>query len=145
MSQRRPRRARPTPPNAKVPPPPAAPESRRWVGPALLAAILAVGAALRVWLSFNDDGIFWPDEIYQSLEPAHHLVFGTGILPWEFIDGARNWAFPLTIAALLKLSSFISTDPRTYLDLTRLVLSAASVGAAFASYKLARGYGASSV
>jgi hypothetical protein len=120
-------------------------DRRRWVGPALLAAILAVGAALRIWLSFNDDGIFWPDEIYQSLEPAHHWVFGTGILPWEFIQGARNWAFPATIAALLKLSSLMSTDPRTYLDLTRLALSAVSVAAAFASYKLARGYGASSI
>ena len=110
-----------------------------------LAVILAVGAALRVWLSFNDDGIFWPDEIYQSFEPAHRWVFGTAILPWEFLEGARNWAFPATIAALLKLSSLFSDDPRTYLDLTRLVLSAVSVATAFASYKLARGHGASSL
>ena len=114
-------------------------------GLAVLVAVLAVGAALRVWLSFNDDGIFWPDEIYQSFEPAHRWVFGTAILPWEFIEGARNWAFPATIAALLKVSSFFSDDPRTYLDLTRVVLSAVSVATAFASYKLARGHGASSL
>ena len=111
----------------------------------MLAAVLALGAALRIWLSFNDDGIFWPDEVYQSLEPAHHWVFGTGILPWEFIEGARNWAFPATIAILLKVSSFVSTDPRTYIDLVRLALSAASVATAFASYKLARNYGAARV
>ena len=146
MSSRRPRRARRTAPVAKTTaaPAPVAAE-RRWIGPAVLAAVLAIGAALRIWLSFNDDGIFWPDEIYQSFEPAHHWVFGTGILPWEFILGARNWAFPATIAVLLKVSSFVSTDPRTYLDLTRLALSAVSVATAFASYRLARGYGASSL
>ena len=31
---------------------------------------------------------------YQSLEPAHRLVFGYGMLAWEFIEGARNWALP---------------------------------------------------
>jgi len=141
MSQRRPRRTRPTlaAPSAR---PDVTPKERRWTGLAVLGAVLAVGAALRIWLSFNDDGIFWPDEIYQSLEPAHHWVFGTGILPWEFIEGARNWAFPATIALLEKIGSFISSDPRAYLDLTRLALSAASVATAFASYKLARGYGA---
>jgi phosphatidylinositol glycan class B len=141
MSQRRPRRARAAAAAASVAPR-ATPTDRRWIGLAVLAAVLGVGAALRVWLSFNDDGIFWPDEIYQSLEPAHHWVFGTGILPWEFIEGARNWAFPATIAVLEKIGSLVSSDPRAYLDLTRLALSAASVATAFASYRLARGYGA---
>ena len=40
----------------------------------------------------TDDGIYWPDEIHQSLEPAHRLVFGYGLIAWEFSDGARNWA-----------------------------------------------------
>ena len=62
----------------------------RRIGLALLAAVLAIGAALRVWLSFHDDGIYWPDEIYGSLEPAHRLVFGPGLISWEFIEGARS-------------------------------------------------------
>src|SRR5258708_2460132 len=141
MSQRRPRRARMAPAATSAAPQVTATE-RRWLGLAVLAVVLGVGAVLRIWLSFNDDGIFCPDEIYQSLEPAHRWVFGTGILPWEFIEGARNWAFPATIALLEKIGSFISSDPRAYLDLTRLALSAASIATAFASYKLARGYGA---
>src|SRR6266568_1333199 len=38
---------------------------------AILVLALCVGAVLRLWLSFTDDGIAWPDEIYQSLEPGH--------------------------------------------------------------------------
>src|SRR5437763_15731616 len=136
MSARRPRRARgPASIPHAAPAVAARPASRPWIALAVLSGVIAVGAALRVWLSLNDDGIFWPDEIYQSLEPAHHWVFGTGILPWEFIEGARNWAFPATIALLEKIGSLVSSDPRAYLDLTRLALSAASLGTAFASYK----------
>src|SRR5258708_3916216 len=142
MSQRRPRRARMAPAATSAAPQVTATE-RRWLGLAVLTAVLGVGAAFRIWLSFNDDGIFWPDEIYQSLEPAHHWVFGTGILPWEFIEGARSWAFPATIALLEKIGSFVSSDPRAYIDLTRLALSAASVATAFASYNPARRYRAS--
>src|SRR5689334_22706384 len=131
MSARRPRRVRGGAPIPKAAPAAAArPMSLPWIALGLLTAVIAAGAALRVWLSFNDDGIFWPDEIYQSLEPAHHWVFGTAIMPWEFLNGARNWAFPATIAVFLKLSSFVSSDPRVYLDLTRLAFSAASVAAA---------------
>src|ERR1700694_1797806 len=46
---------------------------------ALLAAVLALGALPRVFLALTDDGIYWPDEIYQTLEPAHRLVFGYGL------------------------------------------------------------------
>src|SRR5262250_3404042 len=77
-------------------------EHRRGLGLALLAASLCAGFAFRAWLSFHDDGIYWPDEIYQSLEPAHRLVFGYGLIPWEFVQGARSWALPGLVAGLLK-------------------------------------------
>ncbi len=122
------------------------PRRLRWAAPALLAAILAVGAGFRIWLSLNDDGIFWPDEIYQSIEPAHRVVFGQGIMPWEFLLGARTWIFPGAIAAVLKILDLVGVrDPRAYIDLTRLLFSGVSVATAYASYRLARGYGASAV
>ena len=106
----------------------------------LLAASLALGAAYRLYFACTDDGIFWPDEIYQSLEPAHRLVFGWGLVPWEFIDGARNWALPGLVAFLIKLSG--SADPRIYLAVVRIAFVAISVATAYASYLLARGCGA---
>ncbi|MBK7857421.1 MAG: hypothetical protein IPJ65_02110 [Archangiaceae bacterium] len=105
----------------------------------LLAASLALGAVYRLYVAFTDDGIFWPDEIYQSLEPAHRLVFGWGLVPWEFIDGARNWALPGFVALLLKLGG---DDPHVYLGVTRVAFIAISLGTAYGSYLLARGCGA---
>src|SRR5438445_9338091 len=116
--------------------------SERSVAFGVLGASLFLGAAIRVWLSFNDDGIYWPDEIYQSLEPAHRLVFGYGIVPWEFIDGARNWAFPAFVAGLFQVGRLFGDDPRGYLGLTRLAFSAIGIATAVGSYRLARVHGA---
>jgi hypothetical protein len=64
---------------------------------------LIVGALLRAWFAITDHSVFWPDEIYQSIEPAHRVAFGYGLLPWEFRDGARSWFFPALLALPLKL------------------------------------------
>jgi GPI mannosyltransferase 3 len=119
-------------------------ESRVALG--VLGAALSVGGAIRVWLSLNDDGIYWPDEIFQSLEPAHRLVFGYGLVAWEFLDGARNWAFPGFVALLLAIERVIGlSDPRAYIDANRLVFSGVGIATAFGSYRLARAYGAASL
>jgi hypothetical protein len=115
-------------------------ERERRLALGLLAGGLVLGTAYRLFVAFTDDGIFWPDEIYQSLEPAHRLVFGWGLIPWEFVDGARNWALPGFVAFLLKLSG--SGDPRVYLGVVRVAFVLLSVATAFASYLLARGGGA---
>src|SRR3954447_8881518 len=71
-----------------APPPPENPSFEPYLARGLLLGALALGATLRVYLALTDDGLYWPDEIYQSLEPAHRLVFGYGLVAWEFIDGA---------------------------------------------------------
>lgn len=110
----------------------------------ILVFTLATGLAGRFWLSGHDDGLYWPDEIYQSLEPAHRLVFGYGLLPWEFVKGARSWAFPGFVAAIIKVAVSMGLDsPQQYLVFVRLVFSAMSVGTALGSYRLARACGAS--
>lgn len=45
--------------------------------------VLRLVNALAVWTFFN------PDEYWQSLEPAHRLVFGYGHLTWEWAAGLR--------------------------------------------------------
>lgn len=46
---------------------------------------------------------FVPDEIYQSAEVAHHLVFGTGHLSWEWTKALRSYLHPLSIASVFKV------------------------------------------
>jgi len=68
------------------------------------AAVLAVAAPVRLWAAVADQGLFWPDEIYQSLEQAHRFAFGNGLIPWEFQEGARSWLFPGLIGLLWKVA-----------------------------------------
>jgi hypothetical protein len=127
-----------------VPTPTSSPPAERLLARAVLVLVLGVGAALRVWTALTDDGIYWPDEVFQSLEPAHRLVFGYGLRAWEFIEGARNWALPALVAALLKLSTWVGLEgPRGYLGLTRGVFALLGATTAWGSYRLARAYGAS--
>ena len=110
----------------------------------ILWPALIAGLGCRLFVMFTDDGIHWPDEIHQSLEPAHRLVFGYGLVAWEFSDGARNWAFPGLIAGLMAAAAGLGGDsPHTYLPIVRLVFVAMSLGAALGIYRLARGWGAS--
>src|SRR5262245_11493675 len=122
-------------------PPVGTPASRfgRWAPYAVLVLILAAGACLRIWFALTDDGIDWPDEIYQSLEPAHRLVFGYGVLPWEYVQGARTWVLPGFIAGILKGAVVAGwTEPSQYVRVVRLVFVMIGVAAAWGSYRLAR-------
>jgi hypothetical protein len=115
--------------------------TRRLVARAFLAVSLAAGLGLRVWLAITDDGFYWPDEIHQSLEPAHRLVFGYGWLPWEFVEGLRTWAVPALVAVILKVTALLGgTSPETYIHATKIVFAAVAVATAWGSYRLARSY-----
>lgn len=75
-------------------PPPTPPW--RWLWP-----LLGAGVILRLILAYNTEWILRPDEQIQYLEQAHRIVFGYGIIPWEYRVGARNWM--LTYPAILAL------------------------------------------
>ncbi len=114
------------------------------LGRALLMAVLAAGAACRIHWALNDEGLYWPDEVYQSLEPAHRLVFGYGLRAWEFIEGARNWALPGLVAGVLGLARLFGvTNPAVYLDAIKVFFGLLGVATAWGSWRLARAYGAS--
>ena len=70
---------------------------------------------------------FQPDEFYQSLEPAHHLVFGCGHLTWEWRDlppgvggslwdevvvggRMRSWLWPSVFAGVYQLLEVLQLD-----------------------------------
>jgi len=71
---------------------------------------LFAACALRLWLALKDHSIYWPDEIYQSLEQAHRLTFGYGFIPWEFRDGARNWILPGVVAGLWRVAALLGVE-----------------------------------
>jgi len=109
----------------------------------LLLAALAAGAALRGWLALTDAGIAWPDEIYQSLEPAHRLVWGRGWVAHEYRDGLRSWALPGLVAGLLEVFRALGLSrPAAYVPAAKLVFAAVGVVTAWATARLARRMGA---
>lgn len=66
---------------------------------------LAVVAAIasRVAVVCFSDGLLYPDEVYQSAEQAHRVVFGFGFVPWEWAQGARHPLLAWLLAVWLKL------------------------------------------
>lgn len=113
--------------------------SARWL---VLAGIVA-GLGARLAFAVNDDGIYWPDEIYQSLEPAHRLVFGYGWQAWEFLEGARHWTLPGLVALLFQLAQGLGLSyPEGTLLFTRAFFCLLSAAVPVGVYRLGRLSGA---
>jgi len=75
-------------------------------------AIFTLSLLVRIYASATSIAQVYPDEIYQTLEPAHKLVFGRGITYWEFKYGARSWFFPGILAGVYKILDLIGVrDP----------------------------------
>ena len=104
-----------------------------------LAALLLTAAALpRFWAAWVDQGLFWPDEIFQGIEQAHRVVFGYGIVPWEFRAGARSWVFPGVLAVLLKLGDVIGLHSgRSLVLLAKTTMALVSLSGIYLSMRIA--------
>lgn len=109
-----------------------------------LAASMVMALAAGAYLSFSDHGIYWPDEIMKSIEQAHRLVFGYGLIPWEFQRGADSWFFPAFLAIPMKLSSLVGLNqPSQYLFVVRMTMVILTTATGYATYRLAKSYDAS--
>ncbi len=53
---------------------------------------------------------FTADEFYQGPEVSHRLVFGTGVLTWEWLEGIRGITHPLLFAAVYWLVHLLGFD-----------------------------------
>jgi len=80
-----------------------------------LFCLILLGVALRLVPTVLVPSINWGDEIFQTVEPAHRLVFGYGLVPWEFQLGMRFWLLPGVIAGLMEVSRIIGDGPQYYL------------------------------
>jgi len=65
-----------------------------------LPVILLVALALRAALLVTPRS-FHPDEVFQYLEQAHRIVFGYGVVPWEYNYGIRSWLLPAVLSRFM--------------------------------------------
>lgn len=80
--------------------------------------------------------LLWPtmahtDEIFQSVERAHWLVFGYGVVPWEFEHGARSWLLTYVCAGLIRFSLLFGESPALYMAVIGVAFSLLSGPGAF--------------
>ncbi len=78
---------------------------------AAMVVLMLAAFTLRVGAAFAYPNVNFPDEIYQVTEQAHRIVFGTGIIPWEFAVGTRSWLFPGVIAIVMEFARIFSNAP----------------------------------
>src|SRR5579863_2695849 len=106
------------------------------VDAALIAGvtIYLIAFALRLLPFFAFPGINFPDEIFQTIEPAHRLVYGTGLVPWEFLYGTRSWALPGVIAGVMRAAQFFGDGPAVYMPAIGTVFAALGAGSALCAF-----------
>ncbi len=89
--------------------------------------ILVLALTVRIVVALSFPNIIAPDEVFQFLEQAHRLVFGQGIVPWEFQVGLRSWLIPITLAAPMALAHMVFASPLAGLVFIRVLLVMASL------------------
>jgi GPI mannosyltransferase 3 len=96
--------------------------------------VFAVAFAARLLPVFVFPGINHPDEVFQTVEQAHRLAFGTGLVPWEFVYGTRSWVLPGALAGLMMLASQFCTGPSCYMPIIGSVLAVLGAASAFCAF-----------
>lgn len=104
-----------------------------WVPIGIFVIACAVRLNPLVWPT-----IVFPDEVFQALEQGHRVVFGYGLVPWEFEYGARSWLLGYFCAAIMSASRLIGDGPDVYVPMITAVLAALSAASATTAYFWAR-------
>ncbi len=90
----------------------------------ILGGLIAIAIFVRLVPILFSPSLNWGDEIFQTTEQAHRLVYGTGLVPWEFELGVRSWLLPGVIAALMQISRVIGDGPDYYLPVIAVAFAA---------------------
>jgi len=80
-----------------------------------LLIFLAVALFLRLAVFLSFPSMYFADEIYQAQEAAHRLVYGTGVITWEYRLGARSWVLPTVIAGIMKCTAWLASGSSGYI------------------------------
>jgi len=109
-----------------------------WAIPIFLFAV-----ALRAAAGLLFPNIIWPDEIFQTLEPAHKLAFGNGITSWEWEAGVRSWIYPGILAVMMKITAWMGNGSSGYM--TAIILFNSILSASLVLVVFFRGLGKGSL
>jgi hypothetical protein len=90
-------------------------------------SVLLLAFAIRLAVAMLFPNVLAYDEVFQFLEQAHRLVFGQGIVPWEFQVGLRSWLIPLFLSGPMELARVCSGNPLVGLVFIRVLLVLASL------------------
>lgn len=102
-----------------------------------LSVTLLVGLALRVAVYRSQLYIIHPDETFQYFEPAHRLVFGSGVVTWEYLEGIRSWLLPGVLAGVMRLVAPFSDSPQAYVGTARAACAVLSLSVVLVGFRLA--------
>ena len=95
--------------------------------PLLVGILLLAATLLRLEPTVISPSLNWGDEVFQVMEPAHRVVFGTGLLSWEFAAHIRSWLLPGAAASIMELAHLVGGGPRLYLPATAFCFAALSI------------------
>ena len=100
-----------------------------------MVALLLVAFALRAGLALAYPTLDWPDEVFQTTEPAHRLAFGNGVATWEWREGTRNWALPAVLSGIMRVTAWTGAGSSGYLRAIAFILGALSLTVVWFGYK----------
>lgn len=103
----------------------------------IIALILIAALAVRFTAALPF-GQLHSDEVGQYLEQAHRLIFGYGIVPWEYREGMRSWLVPLVLSPFMALGHAIAPDSTAYILLPRFFVALCSLSILWAGWRLGR-------
>jgi phosphatidylinositol glycan class B len=92
-----------------------------------LIGLLSVALVVRVIAYVLFHGIVSPDEVFQYVEPAHRIVFGTGLIPWEYQLGVRSWLFPGFMVGVLEVARIFGDGPVAQNAVVAMVMASLSL------------------
>jgi hypothetical protein len=99
--------------------------------------LLALAVALRI-AAFSPYSSHHPDETIQYLEQAHRIVFGYGVVPWEFRYFIRSWLIPLMLVPPMQLGEWLDPGGTLYLVLPRAMFAALNIAPVVAAWFIGR-------
>lgn len=100
----------------------------------LLIAIFLIALLLRVGVAIHFPSIEYADEIYNTLEPAHRLAYGYGVVDWEWREGVRSWVFPAFLAGVMRATDWMGPGSLGYIRAIAILLSLLSLTTVWFGY-----------